>query len=86
MVLPDATVESMEKLFAARGFELVTYLDLIGAIWIDRPPLPAGNVFEHKIEFTGRDANDKISEVREKMKLDAPIMRSTSVSMTSRGS
>ena len=69
-VLPDATVESMEKLFAARGFELVTDLDLIGAIWIDRPPLPSGNVFEHKIEFTGRDASDKISEVREKMKLD----------------
>lgn len=69
-VLPDATVESMEKQFAARDMELVTDLDLIGSIWTDRPPLPSGKIFEHKIEFTGREASDKILEVREKMKAD----------------
>ena len=43
---------------------------MIGAIWSDRPSLPSGKVFEHKIEFTGREASDKIAEVREKMTRD----------------
>ncbi len=69
-VLPDATAASMEKLFAARGMELVTDLDLVGLIWTDRPPLPSGKIYEHTIEFTGRESSDKIAEVREKMKID----------------
>ncbi len=69
-VLPDATAASMEELFATRGMELVTDLDLIGLIWTNRPPLPSGKIFEHKIEFTGREASDKIAEVRQKMRYD----------------
>lgn len=69
-LLPDATARSMEKLFSTRGMELVTDLDLISLIWTDRPPLPSGKIYEHKLEFTGREANDKIAEVREKMRND----------------
>ncbi len=69
-VLPDASVETMERLFAVRGIEIITDLDLIGSIWTDRPPLPSGAIFEHTIEFTGRETSDKIAEVRENMRRD----------------
>jgi Xaa-Pro aminopeptidase len=42
--------------------------DLVSDIWIERPPLPSSDVWDHLIEFSGKDRSKKISEVREQMK------------------
>lgn len=69
-LLPDAQAKRMMERFAPRTIELVTDLDLIGTIWDDRPALPTGKIFLHDIRYTGREASDKINEVRRKMATD----------------
>ena len=41
--------------------------DLIGLIWRDRPPLPAGKVWRYGIEFAGKSTAEKLSDVRSEM-------------------
>ena len=42
--------------------------DMVSDIWIDRPPMPSSHVWDHSIEFSGKERSKKISEVREQMK------------------
>ncbi len=42
--------------------------DLISEFWTDRPALPAEKAFDHLTEFSGRDRNQKLIDVREEMK------------------
>lgn len=42
-------------------------MDLVGAIWHDRPALPASKTFELAQRYTGKSAAQKLSEVREAM-------------------
>ena len=42
-------------------------MDLVGAIWHDRPALPASKTFELALRYTGKSAAQKLSEVREAM-------------------
>ena len=42
-------------------------MDLVGAIWQDRPELPASKTFELALRYTGKSAAQKLSEVREAM-------------------
>lgn len=69
-LLPEAEAQRQTERLLARGVELVTDLDLIDSVWEDRPALPTGSVFEHRIEFTGRSASDKIALIRAKMAED----------------
>ena len=41
--------------------------DLIGLIWADRPPLPAGKVWRYGIEYAGRTTAEKLAAVRAEM-------------------
>ena len=41
--------------------------DLVGLIWADRPPLPAGNVWRYGIEYAGKSTEEKLAAVRAEM-------------------
>jgi Xaa-Pro aminopeptidase len=41
--------------------------DLVGLIWEDRPPLPAGKVWRYGIEFAGKSTAEKLAAVRAEM-------------------
>lgn len=41
--------------------------DLVGEIWINRPPLPCKPAFEHAVEFTGQTRAEKLTTVRNRM-------------------
>ncbi len=47
--------------------ELVTNLDLIDELWKNRPEIPENDIFTHKVEFAGKDRNEKIEDIREEM-------------------
>ncbi len=49
---------------AAKKVTLVPALDLVGAIWEDRPALPCGKVWVLSDEYAGRSAADKLAAVR----------------------
>jgi len=42
-------------------------LDLISGLWTERPATPAAPVHRHEVEYAGRSAQDKLSEVRQVM-------------------
>ncbi|HZK29010.1 MAG TPA: aminopeptidase P family N-terminal domain-containing protein [Clostridia bacterium] len=69
-LFPDAHAKRLMDLLRPRSIELITDLDLVGSIWDDRPALPTGKIFLHDIRYTGREASDKINEVRRKMATD----------------
>ena len=41
--------------------------DLVGLIWADRPPLPAGKVWRYGIEYAGKSTAEKLCAVRGEM-------------------
>lgn len=46
-----------------------TGCDLVTEIWTGRPALPASRALDHKIEFSGKTRERKLTEVREQMKV-----------------
>lgn len=49
------------------GASLRSDLDLPGAIWTNRPPLPCGEIWRYDEKFHGKSHLDKLSDVREVM-------------------
>jgi len=47
---------------------LVTDIDLVNEIWLDRPALPEVEIWEHAEKFASRPRKDKLSTVRRAMK------------------
>ncbi len=41
--------------------------DLVGLIWPERPPLPAGRVWRYGLEYAGKSTEEKLAAVREEM-------------------
>ena len=62
--LPLATRELIERRFESIGARLRTDLDLPGAIWTDRPPLPVAPVVEHPIRYACILRADKLGRLR----------------------
>ncbi len=62
-----AMQELMESRLAARGIALRTDLDLLDAVWTDRPPLPAPPVREHRAEFAGAPRRERLERLRAAM-------------------
>lgn len=44
-------------------------VDLVNAVWKDRPPLPKEEVFIHDIKYCGESCASKLARLREKMRL-----------------
>lgn len=62
--------EALGKKLQTKDIELKAVPSLIDALWKDRPALPQGEIFEHKLEFTGKTASEKVKEIREIMAKD----------------
>lgn len=52
-----------------KNIKLRTDIDLLGDIWKDRPDIPNESVFHHDIKYTGKSTDEKLEEVRTKMRL-----------------
>lgn len=60
--------QQKEKLTAALEQEQIniqTDLDLLSAVWRDRPALPKTAIFEHPVSYAGLTRQEKIQQVRE---------------------
>jgi Xaa-Pro aminopeptidase len=66
-VLGLAVARLLQDALSARGIKLRTDLDLLDAIWTDRPGLPQGPVFEHAAPFAVMARADKLHATRNAM-------------------
>ena len=66
-VLGLATARLLAEALAARRIHLRTDLDLLDAVWEDRPGLPQEPVFEHQEPYVIIDRIGKLASVRESM-------------------
>jgi Xaa-Pro aminopeptidase len=57
----------LQRALAGAGVVLRTDLDLLGAIWPDRPALPAQPVYEHRAPMATQGRADKLAAVRDGM-------------------
>ena len=53
----------LEEFCGENGFRFATDFDPFDKIYTNRPELPLGKIFEHKVEYAGESATDKISRV-----------------------
>ncbi|MEZ4960320.1 MAG: aminopeptidase P family protein [Saprospiraceae bacterium] len=61
-------IRAIAKQFYNKKIDLNTDTDLIGQIWKDRPPMPQSPVFQHDVKYTGKTIEEKLQQVRERMK------------------
>ncbi len=66
-VVSAATAKKMEETLGESGVGVEFDLDLIGAIWSDRPECPAEPIVAHPLAYAGRTHMEKIEDLREKM-------------------
>ncbi len=59
---------NLNKKVQYKNINLKTDIDLVGEIWKDRPSLSQYKVFEHDIKYCGKSRNEKVNELRQKMK------------------
>jgi Xaa-Pro aminopeptidase len=67
-VLALAAARALEAALAAKGVKLRTDLDLLDAVWRDRPGLPQAPVFEHRAPFAPVARTEKLASLREQMR------------------
>lgn len=66
-VLGLATARLLAEVLAARGIALRTDIDLLDAVWSERPALPSAAVFEHAAPFAVTSRADKLQAMRAAM-------------------
>ena len=66
-VLGLSTARQLAEALAARGIKLRTDLDLLDAVWLDRPGMPAEAVQEHAAPHAVRSRADKLADTRAAM-------------------
>ena len=57
----------LKEILEPKNIKYAYEADLVGDIWLDRPPLPTGLAFEHPPAFARLSATEKLAQVREKM-------------------
>jgi Xaa-Pro aminopeptidase len=67
-VLGVAAARALRDALTARGIVLRTDLDLLDAVWPERPGLPAESVYEHVAPHASVARSDKLAEVRRVMR------------------
>ncbi|GAB4474504.1 MAG: aminopeptidase P family protein [Burkholderiaceae bacterium] len=67
-VLALAAARALEAALTAKGVKLRTDLDLLEAVWRDRPGLPPAPVFEHRAPFASVARSEKLATLRERMR------------------
>lgn len=68
MVFSSTETASMRNSLSTTGITLIDTFAPIDKIWIDRPQLPNGEIFEHKEEYAGEKTASKIKRVLENIK------------------
>ena len=63
-VLGLGQAQALREALAAQGWQLRTDLDLVGAAWHDRPPLPTAPVYEHQAPHAATPRAAKLAELR----------------------
>lgn len=63
MLMPASALHKLEVALSAKGLRLDCHFDIIDRLWLDRPALPECPVYEHKIEYAGQSARDKMAEI-----------------------
>jgi len=66
-VLGLAAARALGDALKARGVKLRTDLDLLDAVWAQRPSLPTGVVFEHVAPHASVSRADKLDQIRRAM-------------------
>ena len=66
-VVSNSMGSDLEEKLKAKNIRFVYYVDLADGIWLDRPDLPAGEVWVLSEEIAGESFEDKINKVREVM-------------------
>jgi Xaa-Pro aminopeptidase len=67
-VLGVAAARALQDALSARGIVLRTDLDLLDAVWPERPGLPSENVYEHVAPQASVSRPEKLAEVRRVMR------------------
>ena len=67
-VISTSIGEDLEKKLSAKDVTLKIDKDLAESVWTDRPLLPCHDMYVLSDELCGKSFNDKLSEVRQKMK------------------
>lgn len=60
-------IRAFDRLFSPKNIQLLTEVDLVKAVWTDRPALPAGPVFELPASYAGQTRQEKLKAVRAQM-------------------
>lgn len=63
MLFSATETARLRDVFSRHDIKLDTSFDVVDNIWADRPALPTGEVFVHGVEYAGKGAAEKISEV-----------------------
>lgn len=67
-VLALAAARALADALSARGIALRTDLDLLDAVWTDRPGLPSAPVYEHRPPYACVARSEKLESVRRTMR------------------
>lgn len=67
-VFSISQIEGMKKKCLSKNIEVKAEYDLIDKIWNDRPSLPKNEIFHHELKYSGKTIDEKLNEVRVKMK------------------
>ncbi|MBQ7041906.1 MAG: aminopeptidase P family protein [Muribaculaceae bacterium] len=68
MVFSTTETTSMRNTLSTAGISLIDTFSPIDKIWVDRPQLPDGEIFEHEEEYAGEKTASKIKRVLENAK------------------
>ncbi len=68
MVFSSTETASIRNTLLGAGITLIDTFSPIDKIWVDRPELPKGKIFEHKEEYSGEKTVSKIKRVLENVK------------------
>ncbi len=66
--ISTSEAEEMKKVLGEKGIALEADADLVSAVWTDRPALPASKTFHYEKQYTGKEMDEKLADLRAAMK------------------
>ena len=68
LTLSAANASVLRENLSAKGIVLITNIDLISPIWLNRPVLNQSKVTDYPVKFSGQSRSEKLSIIRRKLK------------------
>lgn len=63
-----AQAKTLKSTLSTYGLRVDSDVDMMKIIWANRPSIPLGKAFEHKLVYTGKSVREKIADIRGKLK------------------